>query len=97
MAPPSWLSKDQQEFTLTYHEQYLECKKKGNFMSFWPPFFETWEEKWPARISVLKDVPLDQDLTEPQLEEVAKARDTIHKVFIIKLIHVYISLTFCSD
>jgi hypothetical protein len=42
-------------------------------------------------------VPLDQDLTEPQLEEVAKARDTIHKVFIIKLIHMYISLAFFSD
>jgi len=73
---------------MTYHEQYLECKKKGNFTSFWPPFFEKWEEKWPTRVSVL-NVPLDQSLTEPQLEEVAKARETIHKVCIINTRIIY--------
>jgi hypothetical protein len=76
MAPRSWLSEEQQTFVLTYHESFLECKKKGNYNSFWPPFFEKWEECWPITLEGSLE-PLDENA---RLEQMAKARDALQTV-----------------
>lgn len=76
MAPRSWLSEEQQTFVLTYHESFLECKKKGNYNCFWPPFFEKWEERWPITLEGSLE-PLDENA---RLEQMAKARDALQTV-----------------
>ncbi|KAG2051238.1 hypothetical protein BDR06DRAFT_1010588 [Suillus hirtellus] len=47
MAPPTWATQEQQDFILTFKDEFLKCKKKGNFAMFWAPFFEKWEKQWP--------------------------------------------------
>ncbi|KAG2739933.1 hypothetical protein P692DRAFT_20754799 [Suillus brevipes Sb2] len=75
MAPPTWATQEQQDFILTFQDEFLECKKKGNFATFWAPFFEKWEERWPLEVS--ND---DQQLSEAQLaQEVAKERLAVQK------------------
>ncbi|KAG2107822.1 hypothetical protein DEU56DRAFT_762583 [Suillus clintonianus] len=51
MAPRTWLS-EELAFIATFEDDYLECQKKGNYTTFWQPFFEQWEERWPARASL---------------------------------------------
>ncbi|KIK31742.1 hypothetical protein CY34DRAFT_19614 [Suillus luteus UH-Slu-Lm8-n1] len=81
MAPRSWLSEEQQTFVLTYHESFLECKKKGNYNCFWPPFFEKWEECWPITLEGSLE-PLDENA---RLEQMAKARDALQTRLMVKL------------
>ncbi|KAG2116472.1 uncharacterized protein F5147DRAFT_768838 [Suillus discolor] len=81
MAPRSWLSEEQQTFVLTYHESFLECKKKGNYNSFWPPFFKKWEECWPITLEGSLE-PLDENA---RLKQMAKARDALQTCLMVKL------------
>jgi hypothetical protein len=69
MAPCTWLTEEQLAFNATFEEEYLECQKKGNYSTFWQPFFKKWEERWPVKASVFPDIPAVQSLTATQLEE----------------------------
>ncbi|KAG2084490.1 uncharacterized protein F5147DRAFT_659821 [Suillus discolor] len=55
--------------------------KKGNYNSFWPPFFEKWEECWPITLEGSLE-PLDENA---RLEQMAKARDALQTRLMVKL------------
>lgn len=83
MAPRTWLTQEQLAFNATFEEEYLECQKKGNYSTFWQPFFEKWEERWPARASMFPDIPPVQSLTATQLEEEDQFKTALQKVCIL--------------
>lgn len=62
---------------------YLECQKRGNYTTFWQPFFEQWEERWPARASLFPGIPMDQVLTAAQLEEKEIFKAALQKVLFL--------------
>ncbi|KAG1722237.1 hypothetical protein EDB19DRAFT_1916781 [Suillus lakei] len=66
MAPPSKYSAEQLAFMQTYQEQFLWCKADQNYEPFWAPFYEEWSKRFPERLEVFKDIPLDQPLTLEQ-------------------------------
>ncbi|KAG1868966.1 hypothetical protein DFJ58DRAFT_837802 [Suillus subalutaceus] len=63
-------------------------KKKGNYSTFWQPFFKKWEERWPVRASVFPDIPMNQVLTATQLEEEDQFKTGLQKRLTVK---------FCND
>ncbi|KAG2109146.1 hypothetical protein DEU56DRAFT_762468 [Suillus clintonianus] len=79
MAPRTWLTQEELAFIATFEDDYLECQKKGNYTTFWQPFFEQWEERWPARASLFPGIPMDQVLTAAQLEENEKFKAALQK------------------
>ncbi|KAG1834246.1 hypothetical protein EV424DRAFT_1341524 [Suillus variegatus] len=89
MAPRTWLMEEQLAFNATFEEEYLECQKKGNYSTFWQPFFEKWEERWPARASVFPDIPLVQALTATQLEEEDRFKTALQKRLTVKFRNDY--------
>ncbi|KAG1735741.1 uncharacterized protein EDB91DRAFT_1083641 [Suillus paluster] len=89
MAPRTWLTQEQLAFNTTFEDKYLECQKKGNYTTFWQPFFEQWEERWPARASLFPGIPMDQALTAAQLEEDDKFRAALQKRLIVKFRNDY--------
>ncbi|KAG0694883.1 hypothetical protein DFH29DRAFT_1032475 [Suillus ampliporus] len=89
MAPRTWLTEEQLAFNATFEEEYLACQKKGNYSTFWQPFFEKWEERWPARASVFPDIPLVQALTATQLEEEDQFKTALQKRLTVKFRNDY--------
>ncbi|KAG1855835.1 hypothetical protein C8R48DRAFT_776204 [Suillus tomentosus] len=57
--------------------------KEGNYTTFWQPFFEQWEERWPMRASLFPGIPMDQVLTAAQLEEKEKFKAALQKVYFL--------------
>ncbi|KAG2121982.1 hypothetical protein DEU56DRAFT_760498 [Suillus clintonianus] len=89
MAPRTWLTQEELAFIATFEDDYLECQKKGNYTTFWQPFFEQWEEQWPARASLFPGIPMDQVLTAAQLEENEKFKAALQKCLTVKFRNDY--------
>ncbi|KAG2125465.1 hypothetical protein DEU56DRAFT_916527 [Suillus clintonianus] len=89
MAPRTWLTQEELAFIATFEDDYLECQKKGNYTTFWQPFFEQWEERWPARASLFPGIPMDQVLTAAQLEENEKFKAALQKRLTVKFRNDY--------
>ncbi|KAG1805843.1 uncharacterized protein BJ212DRAFT_1303904 [Suillus subaureus] len=75
---------DQLVFNATFEDEYLKCQKKGNYTTFWQPFFKKWEEQWPARASLFPAIPMDQALTAAQLEEEDQFKIALQKRLTVK-------------
>ncbi|KAG2128729.1 hypothetical protein DEU56DRAFT_915399 [Suillus clintonianus] len=73
MAPRPWTSQEAQEFVNTFYSRYQVCQATKDYSTFWPPFFEAWNEKYPERLVVFPDIPLDQDLDIEQKDIVKDA------------------------
>ncbi|KAG2108583.1 hypothetical protein DEU56DRAFT_920485 [Suillus clintonianus] len=63
--------------------------KEGELYHFWQPFFEQWEEQWPARASLFPGIPMDQVLTAAQLEENEKFKAALQKCLTVKFRNDY--------
>ncbi|KAG1825331.1 hypothetical protein DFJ58DRAFT_738534 [Suillus subalutaceus] len=73
MAPPKWATVEEEKFFQSHAAKYQVCQAKRNYSGFWEPVFEEWFSRFPERLRVFKDVPLDVELTVEQKTEVGKA------------------------
>ncbi|KAG1857818.1 hypothetical protein F4604DRAFT_1685113 [Suillus subluteus] len=73
MAPPKWATVEEEKFFQSHAAKYQVCQAKCNYSGFWEPVFEEWFSRFPERLRVFKDVPLDVELTVEQKTEVGKA------------------------
>jgi hypothetical protein len=73
MAPPKWATVEEEKFFQSHAAKYQVCQAKRNYSGFWEPVFKEWFSRFPERLCVFKDVPLDVELTVEQKTEVGKA------------------------
>jgi hypothetical protein len=73
MAPPKWATVEEEKFFQSHAAKYQVCQAKRNYSGFWEPVFKEWFSRFPERLRVFKDVPLDVELTVEQKTEVGKA------------------------
>ncbi|KAG2750183.1 hypothetical protein P692DRAFT_20683245, partial [Suillus brevipes Sb2] len=73
MAPPKWATVEEEKFFQSHAAKYQVCQAKRNYSGFWEPVFEEWFSRFPERLRVFKDVPLDVELTVEQKTEVGRA------------------------
>lgn len=89
MAPRRWTSQEAQAFVNTFYDKYQICQATKDYSTFWPPFFEAWSEKFPERLVVFPDIPLNQDLDIEQNAAVKKAYERRKEVCLWYLPAVY--------
>jgi hypothetical protein len=73
MAPKSWASTEEEVFVNTFYGKYQNCQAKRDYNTFWAPFFEAWNERFPEHLFIFPDIPLDEDLTDDQRQVVSQA------------------------
>ncbi|KAG1865121.1 hypothetical protein C8R48DRAFT_772824 [Suillus tomentosus] len=83
MAPRRWASPEEEEFVYTFYEQYQQCQARRDYSTFWKPFYEAWGAKFPERLVVFPDIPLDVDLNGEQKQIVSK----VYKERKLQLMH----------
>ncbi|KIJ10011.1 hypothetical protein PAXINDRAFT_16916 [Paxillus involutus ATCC 200175] len=71
MPNPGWTSEEQCEFLsqqLGVYQKYSEKKVYGQFL---PKLFEDWFQKWPERLTVFPNIPINQLLMAEQQQSIS--------------------------
>ncbi|KIJ09686.1 hypothetical protein PAXINDRAFT_17235 [Paxillus involutus ATCC 200175] len=71
MPNPGWTSEEQCEFLSQQLGAYQKYSEKKVYGQFWPKLFEDWFQKWPERLTVFPDIPINQSLTAEQQQRVS--------------------------
>ncbi|KAG9309048.1 hypothetical protein JVU11DRAFT_11066 [Chiua virens] len=73
MAPPPWMTAEQNEFLESYYQEYLESQAKREYSSFWPRFYDAWFQKYPEEAMLFPEWTKGATLSTEQKQEVEKA------------------------
>jgi hypothetical protein len=70
VSPHSWVSAEQEAYILEHYSNFMQCQAKQDYTTFWPPFFQGWFAKFPERMVVFPDIPINVKLSNDQKETV---------------------------
>ncbi|KIJ10058.1 hypothetical protein PAXINDRAFT_157719 [Paxillus involutus ATCC 200175] len=73
MPAAPWTTPEQGEFLQDHLPTYLDHVEDKSYERFWPKFNTAWFTKWPERLVMFPDVPLETPLTLKQNEELGQA------------------------